>query len=124
MTYGDIGGPITELILTCRVAPAAPPVRRGDAVALTGSYEITTSPGDGAPVFGQALSDADPGRIVSVRVRGVCLFRYAGSVPVLDGARGVVMSATAGVVRAPASGNGSGRAVCVRPAEQIVDVLL
>ncbi|HOV61941.1 MAG TPA: hypothetical protein PK349_12865 [Candidatus Hydrogenedentes bacterium] len=124
MTYGDIGGPVTELILTCRVATTAPPVRRGDAVALTGPYEITSSPGDGAPVFGQVLADADPGHIVSVRVRGVCLFRYAGSAPVLDGARGVVMSATAGVVRAPASGNGSGTALCVRPAEQIVDVML
>ncbi|HOQ90372.1 MAG TPA: hypothetical protein PLO53_04840 [Candidatus Hydrogenedentes bacterium] len=124
MTYGDIGGPVTELILTCRVAAAAPAVHRGDAVALTGPYEITSAGGDGAPVFGQALADADPGRIVSVRARGVCLFRFAGTAPVLDGARGVVMSATAGVVRAPASGNGSGKAVCVRPAEQIVDVML
>ncbi len=124
MTYGDIGGPITELILTCRVAATAPAVRRGDAVALTGPYEVTADPGDGAPVFGQALADAEPGNIVSVRVRGMCLFRFAGAAPVTDGARGVVMSAAHGVVRAPASGNGSGRAVCVRPAEQIVDVLL
>lgn len=124
MTYGDIGGPITELILTCRVASTAPLIQRGDAVALTGPYEITSSPGDGAPVFGQALSDAEPGRIVSVRVRGISLFRFSGSIPVVDGLRGIVMSATPGVVRAPASGNGSGRVVCVRPAEQIVDVLL
>jgi len=75
MAYGDIGGAVTELVITCM---ATTPVQRFDPVALVGNFEVGTSHGE---VFGQALASADKSRIeedgsvaVPVKVRGVAYF--------------------------------------------------
>ena len=126
MAIGNIGGPVTELVLTC-VTPGSGEVNiaRGDAVALTGDYEVTHADAADDPVFGQALADADGnGQQVPVKTRGVCVFAYTGSAPAVDGETGVTASATAGAVQAPGEGNGTGIVVGVDTAKTEVHVLV
>jgi hypothetical protein len=79
MAFGDVGGPVTELIATMRTpASGSVDIRKGDALCLTGkaNYEVT----NGAPharVIGQAMADCDRnGAAIPVRLRGVCEFVY------------------------------------------------
>jgi hypothetical protein len=127
MAFGDVGGVVTELVITCRTPHSgAVSVAKGDAVKLTDGYTVTNATDAGDAVFGQALSGADVnGLEIPVRLRGVCIFEYTGETsPVVDGVAGVVASATAGKVAAPATGNGKGINLKVDAANKLVHVLL
>ena len=108
MAFGDIGGPVTELIVTCRTqSTGTVAIQRGDALVLTGNYDCDRN------------SAAIP-----VRVRGVCEFSYAGAAPAVGGAVGVAASATPGKVTVPASGSGRGLIFKVDATAGTVQVLL
>lgn len=126
MAYGDVGGSVTELVITCKTpASGAIDIAAGDAVKLTGAYEVNNATDDEDVVFGQALADADDNAVaIPVKVRGICIFTYTGSDPAVDGAAGILASATDGTVKAPASGNGVGRNLKVDTGASKVHVLL
>lgn len=126
MAFGDIGGPVTELIITCRTPSSGTvSIAKGDAVKLTGAYTIDNATSAEDAVFGQAMAGADENdAAIPVKVRGICRFTYTGTVPSVNGAQGVVASATAGQVKAPASGSGRGINVRVDTATTQVHVLL
>lgn len=126
MAYGDVGGAVTELVITCTTpASGTVDIAAGDAVKLTGAYTVDNAATDEDAVFGQALADAAANGVsIPVKVRGVCIFGYAGAAPAVDGAKGVLASATAGKVKTPASGNGIGINVKVDTGTSQVHVLL
>jgi hypothetical protein len=126
MAYGDVGGPVTELLITCRTKSSGDvDIVKGQAVKLTGGYTVDNDTADEDPVFGQAEADSslnsDP---IPVKVRGVCIFEYVGDAPTLNGVAGIVASATDGKVKAPASGNGRGINLNVDTTAHEVHVLL
>lgn len=126
MAFGDVGGVITELVITCRTAASGTvAITKGDAVKLTGPYTITNATDAEDVVFGQALADQDKNDVaIPIKVRGICAFGYTDAAPTVNGIAGVVASATDGKVKAPASGNGKGINVKVDTAASIVHVLL
>lgn len=126
MAYGDIGGPVTELVITCQTpAVGAVAINKGDALILEGAYTVTNVTDAEDPVFGQAMAAADAnGAAIPVKVRGVCLFAYTGTAPTVDGVQGVTASATDGSVKAPASGDGKGVNLKVDATASLVHVLL
>ncbi len=126
MAYGDVGGSVTELVITCKTpASGTIDIAAGDAVKLTGAYEVNNATDDEDVVFGQALADADDnGVAIPIKVRGICIFTYTGSAPTVDGEAGILASATDGTVKAPASGNGVGRNLKVDSGASKVHVLL
>lgn len=126
MAYGDIGGPVTELVITCQTpAEGAVAINKGDAVILDGPYTVTNVTDAEDPVFGQAMAAADAnGAAIPVKVRGVCLFAYTGTAPTVDGVKGVTASATDGSVKTPASGDGKGVNLKVDATASLVHVLL
>ena len=126
MAFGDVGGAVTELILTCQTpASGAVSIAKGDAVKLVGDYTIDNETDAEDEVFGQALSDAsENGAAIPVKVRGVSIFVYSGSAPSVDGSAGVTASATDGQVKAPLSGDGKGVNLKVDTANTKVHVLL
>lgn len=126
MAFGDIGGVVTELILTCQTAASgAVDIAEGDAVKLTDAYTVTNATDDDDVVFGQALADVDENSAaIPVKVRGICIFEYAGTAPTVDGEAGVTASATDGKVKTPASGHGKGINVKVDTSASLVHVLL
>jgi hypothetical protein len=126
MAYGDVGGAVTELVITCKTPAAGDiSIAAGDAVKLTGAYTVDHAAGAEDPVFGEALADvAGNNKSVAVKVRGVCIFNYDGDAPLVDGQQGVTASGTAGKVKAPATGNGRGLNVKVDAAASKVHVLL
>jgi hypothetical protein len=126
MAFGDVGGAVTELVITCKT-PASGTVNilKGDAVKLTAAYTVNNVTSAEDLLFGQALASAvENGIAIPVKVRGVCLFGYTGTAPTVDGAKGVLASATAGKVKTPASGNGQGVNVKVDSGASLVHVLL
>jgi hypothetical protein len=126
MAFGDIGGSVTELVITCK-SPASGNVNiaAGNAVKLTGAYVVDNATADEDAVFGQALAAATANsQPLPVKVRGICIFTYAGSAPTVNGVAGIVASATAGQVKAPATGNGKGVNVKVDTGATEVHVLL
>lgn len=126
MAFGDVGGAVTELILTCQTpASGAVSITKGDAVKLVGDYTVDNATTAEEEVFGQALADASENSLaIPVKVRGVSLFVYSGSTPVVDGVAGIVASDTDGSVKAPLSGNGKGVNLKVDTAATKVHVLL
>ena len=126
MAFGDVGGAVTELVITCRtVASGGVAITKGDAVKLTGDYEVDNATDAEDAVFGEALADATTnGLAIPVKVRGISIFSYTGSAPTVDGLAGVLASATDGKVKAPLSGNGIGVNVKVDTANTQVHVLL
>lgn len=126
MAFGDVGGVVTELVITCRTKDTGPVnIARGDAVKLTGNYVIDNVTAGQDPVFGQALAATqDNDAAIPVKVRGICVFPYTGSAPAVNGEQGIVASATPGSVMAPATGNGFGINVKVDAAAGLVHVLL
>ena len=126
MAFGDIGGAITELVITCQ-SPLTGDVAiaKGDALKLTGDYIVDNETTAEDAVFGQAMADVSTnGATLPVKVRVVCVFAYTGTAPTVDGESGVVASDTAGKVKTPASGNGAGRNVKVDTGAGEVQVLL
>jgi hypothetical protein len=123
MAYGDIGGPVTELIITCKTAATGEvAITRGDAVKLVGPYEIDNALTDGDRIFGQALVDCDRNAAaIPVRVRGVCDFPFTGAAPTVDGEAGVVGATGVGVVQA---GAGVGLIVKVYNTDGTLEALL
>lgn len=126
MAYGDVGGAVTELVITCRTPSSGTVnIAAGDAVKLTGAYTVDNGTDDEDAIFGQALADADANDVaIPVKVRGICVFAYAGTAPTVDGVKGVLASATDGKVKTPASGNGQGINVKVDAGATLVHVLL
>lgn len=127
MAFGDVGGVVTELVITCQTPESGEVnLSKGDAVRLSDGYTVTNATDAGDALFGQALASADEiAAPVPVKVRGVCVFAYTGeTAPTVNGVAGVVASATAGKVAAPASGNGKGINLKVDTASKLVHVLL
>lgn len=127
MAFGDIGGVVTELIITCRTAAeGAVNIAKGDAVKLAGPYTVTNEAAADDPVFGEALAASRAnGEAIPVKVRGISVFAYEGDPdPAVDGVSGVAAAETPGKVKAPAAGNGRGVIVKVDAARQQVHVLL
>ena len=126
MAAGDVGGPVTELVITC-LTPASGTVSiaKGDAVKLTDGYTVDNATDAEDAVFGQAQAAADAnGVAIPVTVKGLCVFGYTDTAPTVDGATGVVASATDGKVKAPASGSGKGVNVKVDTVNALVHVLV
>lgn len=126
MAFGDTGGSVTELIITCRT-PAAGGVAigKGDGVKLSGAYTVTNVTDAEDPIFGEAMAAATENDVaIPVKVRGISIFPYTGTAPAVDGVKGIVASATDGSVKAPASGDGQGINVKVDEATSVVHVLL
>lgn len=126
MAFGDIGGAVTELIITCKT-PASDPVSiaAGDAVKITGAYIIDNGTEAEDAIFGQAMAAATTNSAaIPVKVRGICVFGYTGTAPTVDGVKGITASATAGKVKTPASGNGRGINLKVDTTTTQVHVLL
>lgn len=126
MAYGDVGGAITELVITCQTpASGTIAISKGDAVKVTGEYEVDNATDAEDVVFGQALADATDNSVpIPVKVRGICILAYTGSAPTVDGVAGILASATDGSVKAPASGNGVGINLKVDTSATEVHVLL
>jgi hypothetical protein len=126
MAFGDIGGIVTELVITCKTPPTgAVALRKGDAVVLVGPYTVGHATANDQPLFGQVLADStENDAAVPVKLRGICAFTYDGTAPVLDGVKGVTCAAAAGTVKSPASGNGRGLVLKVDSAASVVHVWL
>ena len=125
MALGDIGGIVTELIITCTTPDSGSiDIAKGDAVKLTGAYTVTNVTSAEDPVFGEAMASATTvDTTIPVKVRGVSALGYTGAAPTVNGVAGVVASATAGKVKAPATGNGKGINLKVDTAGGLVHVL-
>jgi hypothetical protein len=110
MAFGDIGGIVAELILTCRTpSEGTVAIAKGDALKLIGPYEVTNATDADDTIFGQAMAATDANdAALPVLVRGVASFAYEGDAPVVNGAAGVLAAATDGKVKKPTSGNGVG----------------
>ena len=112
MAFGDLGGVVTELVITCKTPESgAVNIKKGDPVRLCGNYTVTNEPVEEndeddswLSVFGQALSDANTnGTAIPIKVRGICEFPYEGEdvfEPETDGSCGVSMGESKGKVRA------------------------
>lgn len=126
MAFGDVGGAVTELIVTCVTASSGTvAIAKGDAVKLTGNYEVSNATDAEDAIFGQAMAAASGnGVAIPVKVRGICVFGYTDTAPTVDGVKGVLASATDGKVKTPAAGNGKGVNVKVDTALATVHVLL
>ena len=126
MAYGDVGGPVTELVITCRTKSSGDvDIVKGQALELVGGYVVDNDTDDEDPVFGQAQADSTKtDDLIPVKVRGVCVLEYVGTAPTVDGVAGIVASATDGKVKAPASGNGKGINLKVDTSAGTVHVLL
>ena len=127
MAFGDIGGVVTELVITCQTPSSGTvSIAKGDAVKLTGDYTVTNATDAEDAVFGQALAAADDNdQAIPVKVRGVCVFEYTGeTAPTVNGTAGVTASATDGKVKPPAAGNGKGINLKVDTTDKLVHVLL
>lgn len=126
MAFGDVGGSVTELVITCQTpASGTVDIKKNDAVKLTGPYTVDNATEDEDVIFGQALQAATAnGQAIPVRVRGISIFTYTGAAPTVDGVQGVLASATNGTVKAPASGNGVGVNLKVDTANTLVHVFM
>ena len=126
MAYGDVGGPVTELVISCQTpASGDVSIAKGDAVKIAGNYIVDNATDAEDVVLGQALAACDRNSAaVPVKVRGICVFGYTGDAPTVNGVQGVLASATAGSVKAPATGNGVGINMKVDTGTAQVHVLL
>lgn len=126
MAYGDVGGAVTELVITCRTPSSGTvAIAKGDAVKLTAAYTVSNATTAEDVVFGQALAAATENSVaIPVRVKGISVFTYDGTAPTVDGVKGVLASATDGKVKTPASGNGVGKNLKVDTTLSTVHVLM
>lgn len=122
MGYGDAAGTQVWRAATF-LTPASGEValKKGDAVVLSGGFEAANGASDEDALLGQALGAVlGNGQMVSVGLRGILRFRFVGVSPDVDGAAGVVASATAGRVKKPAAGNGHGVNLKVMATKQTI----
>ncbi len=126
MAFGDTGGSVTELIITCRTpGSGGVAIGKGDVVKLSGAYTVTNATDAEDAIFGEAMGAATENDVaIPVKVRGISIFPYTGTTPLVNGVQGVVASATDGSVKAPATGNGRGINVKVDTAASVVHVLI
>lgn len=126
MAFGDIGGTVTELVITCQTpASGTVSIEKGDAVALIGPYTVDNTTDAEDPVFGQAMAGAAANdAAIPVKVRGICVWQYTGDAPPVDGATGIVASDQPGKVKAPQAGAGFGVNLKTDAAQSLVHVLL
>ena len=126
MAFGDTGGAVTELVITCRTpASGTVAIAKGDAVKLSDAYTVTNATDAEDRIFGQALAAATQNDVaIPVRVKGICVFPYDGTAPTVNGTKGILASATDGKVKTPASGNGFGINLKVDTAATTVHVLI
>lgn len=79
MAFGDIGGAVTELVITCQTVAEGPvDIKKGDALFLCGPYTVDNrfAYPRSQRIYGQALASADRnGQAIPVKVRGVAIFR-------------------------------------------------
>lgn len=130
MAFGDIGGAVTELVITCSTPKEGDvSIEKGDALCITGDYEVSNDRllslhrHLDVSVFGQALASADENsKAIPVKVRGVCHFRYGQPDPFVDGKKGVYLSAAPGQVYTSRSSRLSGRGVNVKVDEEKKEV--
>ena len=127
MAFGDIGGVVTELVITCETpSQGTVDIVKGDAVKLVGPYTVTNATEAEDAVFGQAMASVEENAVaIPVKVRGICIFEYTGETdPTVDGVAGVVASGTAGKVKVPETGTSKGVNVKVEATGSLVHVLL
>lgn len=122
MAYGDIGGAVTELVLTCQTRnEGVVAIAKGDPLALIGNYTITNDFDGNDAVFGQSLASADRNsQTIPVKVKGVCIFTFEGDAPSIND---TVRCGAPGTVRR-AGLNGTGIVLKVDEAAQKVHVLI
>lgn len=120
MAYGDVGGAVTELVITCKTpSRKGVNIKAGDAVCLIDTYTVDNVLMVGGRVFGQALDDCDrPDAAIPVKVRGVSVFSWSGYMPHVGG--GITSSCQIGEVR----GGGQGIVLKVQENPNLVHVLL
>ncbi len=125
MALGDIGGAVTELVITFRTPESGEVnIQKGDAVALVDDYTVDHG-GEGGQVFGQAINGASENNTrIPVAIRGVMVFTYTGEAPDADGESGIEAADTPGKVRKPDLGPGFGVVLHVDEANERVHVLL
>lgn len=126
MAVGDIGGPLTELVITCKTRAEGPVnIAKGDAVALVGPFTVSNE--HYSRVFGQALAQATKNdEAIPVRVKGVSAFTYDNDAMcrwfcVYQAAAGVRMGNTPGAVAF--TGDGFGKILAFNPDSKTVHVL-
>ncbi|MCK5862589.1 MAG: hypothetical protein KAH38_08895 [Candidatus Hydrogenedentes bacterium] len=126
MAYGDLGGPVTELIITCKTPSTGDiNITRGDAVKLIGPYEVDNTLTAGDRIFGQALAACSLNNTaIPVRVRGICDFAYSGAAPAVDGISGIVGATGVGAVQAGTGDTAAGIMVKVNNTAGILEALL
>lgn len=116
--------PEASTIIGCQVADDSELIKVGDAVVLTGDYQVKITGKDFRPIFGQ-VANLGNGRQISVSVRGVCVFKYEGVPPRVNGRDGIEPSPTVGgLVAATTSGSGRGINLAVDKENKKVHVLL
>ena len=126
MAFVDIGGAVTELVITCKadLREEGEGIKKGDAINLSGDYKVSSDFRTRRVIFGQALADADKdGQAIPIKVRGVCVFKYNGLAPYVNGVRGV-WGSDFGRVEAPPAGEGIGINLKIDVKECKVHVLL
>jgi hypothetical protein len=128
MAFGDIGGPVTELVITCRTeSEGVVNIKKGDALALVDDYTVANNQ-YWHRVFGEAMASATTnGVAIPVRVKGVCRFRKCPTNSMLVGESISMFPGAgdkAGMVLSNAPGNGKGIVLAVSEAGDSCDVLL
>ena len=127
MAFGDIGGAVTELVITCSTPKEGNvSIEKGDALCLVENYEVNNHSPYFRKLFGQSLASTDENaRAIPVKVRGICIFTYGGAfTPDVDGSQGVRMGGITGQVEVPPDLEGKGINVKVDEEKKEVHVLL
>lgn len=130
MAKGDIskGGRPEDFLIEVESPSDIDNLVVGDAIILTGAYEVARSLEVGRPIFGQ-IANINPGTgAVDVRYAGLCTFAYDGEIaPFIDGLKGVELSSEPGGegrVTKPNTSPGYGVVVSVDEDAKTVDVIL
>ncbi len=124
MAYGDVGGSVTELVITCKADGL---LNRGDALTYWGDYRVgrrhNMDRNSTLTVFGQAMADARKGESLPVKVRGICRFKhkYCDVDFEADGDTGVHINTDGLVCPAPRM---AGSGIVLKSTDETVDVLL
>lgn len=127
MSLNEIGGAVTQLVITCRTpASGEVDIKRGDVLVLKDDYTAGHADQAEEVILGQAFASvAGNNRPLPVLVRGVARFAYTGAAPDLTGeANALCSSSEPGKAAKDEFGAGKGVALAVDDAAGTVDVLL